>query len=502
MITVEKISECQLKVMGDASDEADIKQFFTFKAHGYQFTPRYKSGMWNGDISVFDSRSKVLPAGLFGRLESFCDESKIEFSIRENENYTLDDHDHVGVDELREFIDGLDLNLPSSGSVREYQFDAIHKAVCQKKITLVSPTSSGKSLILYCIIRWILDKNPHAKIVLMVPTIQLVTQMYSDFEDYSVHNGFDMSEYAQKLFTGQPKELTKNLLITTWQSLKNIADKPGVGIKILSEYTSVFADEAHTSKSTEVQSILEKCRNASYRIGTTGSMDNQKIHQLQIEGMLGPVYKVITTKELMDNGQVSNLDIRGISLVYPDDIKAAMKKTSYVDEIDFLVNLEKRNMFIAKIAAATTGTTLVLTKLREKHAKPLYDLISKISDKPVYFVAGTIKPAVREAIRKVANIEDCIIVATTQTMSTGVNIPNLRNVLFAMPSKDMITITQSIGRGLRLAEGKTKMTLIDIIDDIRKGKRENYAYQHAIERIALYRKEQFEMTVTEVPFSP
>lgn len=433
-----------------------------------------------------------------------------EFGLSNNEAFRCADHHKIFADD---WVDAKDIligdefsgNTVTSITPVPYQqwidfsVDADHQSYIHKGVI---HHNSGKSLILYCIIRWILDKNPHAKIILMVPTIQLVTQMFSDFEDYSAHNGFDVSAYAQKLFTGQPKELTKNILITTWQSLKIIADKPSVGVRVLSEYSAIFGDEAHTVKGTECQAILEKCRNASYRIGTTGSMDNEKIHQLQIEGMLGPVYKVITTKELMDNGQVSNLDIRGISLVYPDDIKTAMKKTSYQDEIDFLVGLDKRNMFIAKLAAASAGTTLVLTKLRDKHAKPLYELIKEISDKPVYFVAGTIKPAMREAIRKVSNIEDCIIVATTQTMSTGVNIPNLRNVLFAMPSKDMITITQSIGRGLRLAEGKTKMTLIDVIDDIRKGKRENYAYQHALERIALYRKEQFTMTVTEVPFTP
>lgn len=141
MITVEKISECHLKVMGDQSDEADIKQFFTFKSKGYQFTPRYKSGVWNGDISVYDQRSKILPAGLFPRLESFMDETGIEYQIRENSDYSLDDHDQIGMEELKDFLADLDVALPRDGVIREYQFDAIHKAICQKKITLISPTS-------------------------------------------------------------------------------------------------------------------------------------------------------------------------------------------------------------------------------------------------------------------------------------------------------------------------------------------------------------------------
>lgn len=502
MIEVEKINEAFIKVLGSESAETDIRDHFTFKAAGYRFSPKFKAGLWNGDISLYNQRNKRLPIGLYKRLEAFCDSSNIEMTIRENSSYTLDDANDVTREEVDDFIHDLDIHLPMNGKPRDYQIDAIYHAIRDKKLTLISPTSSGKSMILYCIIRWILDKNPHARIILMVPTVQLVNQMFSDFVEYSKNNNFNVAKFSQKLFSGQPKELVANILITTWQSLKKVASNPVAGPKIMGTYDAVFADEAHTSKSVEVQNILEKCINASYRIGTTGTLDNEKIHQLVIEGMLGPVYKVITTRELIDNKQVSDVALKCFSLKYPEEFSKAMKKSSYIEEMDFLIGLNKRNDFIASLAVASveSGTTLVLVNNRDTHAKPLCALIKTKTKRPVYYVSGTVSAEKREEIRLLANKENCIIVATYATLSTGVNIPNIRTVIFGSPSKSPIRVLQSLGRGIRLAEGKTTMTLIDIIDDMRHKKRENFAYKHAIIRIAMYRKEKLVLTVKEIPF--
>jgi len=500
MITIEKINEAFIRVMSDIAIETDIKEHFTYKMPGYRWHPKFKSGLWSGDISLYNMQTKRLPIGLYPRLIKFIEDSNLEYKIRENDDYSFDTSD-ITIEEISEYIDSLDVSLPNNSKVRDYQIDAIYNTIKQKKLTLLSPTSSGKSLIIYCIIRYILDQNPHAKIILMVPSVQLVNQMFNDFEEYSENNGFDVAKYTQKLFSGQPKELTKNLLITTWQSLKNIAASPTNGPMIMGEYTAVFADEAHSSSAKEVQAILEKCKNAVYRIGTTGTLNNEKIHQLMIEGFLGPVYKVISTKELIDTQQVSDLDIRCFSLKYPEAIAKSFKKVNYADEINFLVTLNKRNDFICKMALAATGTTLILVNHVNDHAKPLYDKLKEMSDKPVYYVSGQVSAQRREEIRKVANMEDCIIVGTYGTLQQGVNIPNIRNVIFGCPSKSPIRVLQSIGRGLRLHKDKDKMVLIDLIDDIRHKKNENYSYLHGLERISIYRKEKFNITIKEIPFN-
>lgn len=408
-LTIEKISESFLKVMGDFSLEQDLKAYFTYKAANYRFHPKFKAGLWSGDVSLYDIRTKLLPVGLYNRLVTFCKESDIELIERDNGRHSVRDINDVTLEDIQEYVDLLDITLPNNSKVREYQLDAIHRAIRNKKITLISPTSSGKSVILYCIIRYILDENPHAKIILMVPTVQLVNQMYSDFQEYSANNGFDVAKYTQKLFSGQAKELTKNILITTWQSLKNVVKDPVGGGKIMADYTAVIGDEAHTNKSTEIQALLEKCKSASYRIGTTGTLDNEKVHQLLIEGMLGPVYQVITTKELIDTNQVSGLDIKMISLKYPEEFGQSLKKSkaTHADEMDFLIGLNKRNEFIAKMTNVCEGATLVLFQQVDAHGKPLHKLIKDTCTyKYVYYISGEVPAEKRESLRRIVNKDD------------------------------------------------------------------------------------------------
>ncbi len=502
-IEVVKINEVYIKVYSDINIETEIKDYFTFKSPGYQFHPKYKARLWDGNISLYDIRTKQLPIGLYPRLVDFCNESKIDIVFRECERFSSVYHENdISIEEVQAYVN--DLNPYSRNepiSAREYQVNAIQKAINQKRITLISPTSSGKSLLIYCIIRHILEENPDSRVLLLVPNVQLVNQMYGDFQDYSSHNDWSVDKYCQKLYSGQSKELSKRVLITTWQSFTKIASDRVNGPKILSLYKAVISDEAHGSKSAEMRSILEKCTHAEYRIGTTGTLDtssNAKVHQLQIEGYLGPVHKVITTKELIDNNQISDLKIKTFVLKYSEDDCKLMKKAEYQEEIKWLIENTTRNAFIMKLSLVAEGTTLILVNHRESHAKKLYDALSKVSKKSVYYISGSVNPEEREKIRKLANTEDCIIVATYATMSTGVSIPNIRNVIFGCPSKSSIRVLQSIGRGLRLHQDKSHMTLYDIIDDLRHKKSENFSYQHGIERFAIYRREKFEMNVKEV----
>jgi superfamily II DNA or RNA helicase len=362
--------------------------------------------------------------------------------------------------------------------------------------------NSGKSLVLYAIIRWILETDPDARVLLIVPNVTLVNQMFGDFKDYSSHNGWNVDANCQRLYSGLSKELSKRVLISTWQSFAKISKDKVNGPKILSLYRGVICDEAHLAKGIEMQSILEKCTHAEYRIGATGTIDtnqNAKLNVLQIEGFLGPLHRVITTKQLIDTNQVSGLNIKALVLKYSAEECKLIKSADYQQEVKWLVDNKKRNAFLTKLALSTDGTTLLLVNHRDTHAKVLVEELLKVSKRPVYYIAGDVDADERERIRQVANTEDCIIVGTYQTMSTGVNLPNIRHVIFGFPSKSCIRVLQSIGRGLRLHKDKTHMVLWDIVDDLRVKKTENYAYQHAIERLTIYRKEQFDISIKELP---
>ena len=473
-------------------------------APGHQFDKRFRARLWDGKISLYNIKTKLLPIGLYQRLVEFCQEQKIEISFIENERYSgVNIPNDIHLEEIKAYVN--DLNVWSKNgpiNPRDYQISAIHKAINDKRITLISPTASGKSLTIYGIIRWILDNNPESRVLLIVPSVSLVNQMFGDFKDYSQKNGWNVDDNCQKLYSGLSKELSKRILITTWQSFSKVSKDRVNGPKILSLYQGVIVDECQGAKGVEIQGILEKCTHAQYRVGTTGTLtanQNDKLNILQIEGFLGPVHRVITTKELMDTNQVSNLKIKSLVMKYAQDDCKLIKAADYQQEIKWLVENNRRNAFIMKLALTTDGTTLVLVKHRDGHAKKLYDVLLKVSKRPVYYVSGAVDADERERIRQVANKEDCIIVATFATMAVGVNLPSIKHVIFGCPSKSAITVLQSIGRGLRLHEGKTHMTLWDIIDDLRYKKSENYAYQHGIERLTIYRKEKFDIAVKELP---
>lgn len=497
-----KVDEAHIKVFSTPDIEQGIKDFFTYKAPGYQFHPKYKARLWNGDVSLYDLKTKTLAIGLFKRLSEFASESDIELKFVPNERYsTFDQIDDVSKEDFNAFI--ADLNIWSKSgpiTVRDYQFDASYKAVREKKITLISPTSSGKSVVLYIAIRWILEQDPDSRVILIVPNIQLVNQMFNDFKEYSLQNGFNVDQVCQKLYGGQSKDLVKRLLITTWQSFTKLS-KTRDALDFMRLYRGVIVDECHQSSSKEIQSILSKCTNAQYRIGASGTIDQSagaKVNLLQIEGYLGPVHRVITTKELMDAGQVSALKIKSLVLKHSIQNCELLKKADYQEEMKWLIDNEDRNAFICKLALAAQGATLLLVRNRDTHAKVLYERLLKVSTRPVYYISGDVSGDQREIIRNLANVEDCIIVATLATMAVGVNIPNLRNIIFGSPSKSMVTVLQSIGRALRLHNDKSCANVYDIIDDLRYKKHDNYAYTHGVERLTIYRKEKFDIAIKEI----
>jgi superfamily II DNA or RNA helicase len=165
----------------------------------------------------------------------------------------------------------------------------------------------------------------------------------------------------------------------------------------------------------------------------------------------------------------------------------------YKDEIDFLIANSKRNRFICNLAGTRKGNTLVLYTYVEKHGKILYDLIrDKYPGRKVFFVHGKVEAEEREEVRHITENEtDAIIVASYGTFSTGINIRNLHNAIFASPSKSVIRVLQSLGRLLRLGENKTEATLYDISDDLRYKSYTNFTLKHYEERIKIYNNEKF-----------
>ena len=474
-LILHKKNEAFIQFECDRGTAQELSDYFTFYVPGYQFTPAYKSRMWDGKIRLADLRTYTIYHGLVPYIQKFCEERaytiEIDSEVQAAENYSLA--------EAKTFIESL--NLPHE--VRDYQLKSFVNAIRNKRLLLLSPTASGKSLIIYLIVRHLQMANDNAKGLLIVPTTSLVEQMYSDFESY----GYDSEEYCHRQYSGKEKHTNKFLTITTWQSIyKNDKD-------YFEQFDFVMGDEAHQFKAKSLTTILSGCTNAKYRVGTTGTLDGTQTHRLVLEGLFGPVYRATSTSELIEKGQLAGFKIKCLILKYPDVICKQAKDWDYNTELDYIVQNQARNEFIKNLVLSLEGNSLVLFQFVEKHGKDLYNIIKeKAGKRHVFFVFGGTDVEIRESVRAITEKEkDAIIVASYGTFSTGVNIRNLHNIIFASPSKSRIRNLQSIGRGLRLGENKEEATLFDIADDFRIGKFTNYTLKHFIERVKIYDEEKF-----------
>ena len=485
-ITITKVNEVYAKIECEKHIAKEVSEYFTFFVPGYTFVPAYRNKIWDGKIRLFDSRNSQIYMGLIGNVEEFCQERDYTFT----HNFVDDDYPLY---HAKKFID--DLKIHARGEpieVREHQIEGYIHAMRKRRALLLSPTASGKSLIIYLIFRQ-LQQYQNLKGLVIVPTTSLVEQLYSDFADY---NNDNMEEHLHRVYQGKDKESSKPLIISTWQSLYKLPKE------YFHQFDYVIGDEAHLFKAQSLTTILTACINAKYRVGLTGTLDGTKTHKLVLEGLFGPVNKVITTRELIDKNQVSNFEVKCLILKHPDEKCLEYKDKTYQEEIQYLISNEVRNKFIKNLAVSLGKNTLILYQMVDKHGRILYDMIKdteKIGNRKVFFVYGGTDTNDREEIRKIMEIEnDAIVVASYGTFSTGINIRNLHNIIFAMPTKSTIRTLQSIGRGLRQSEGKEQATLYDIADDLRYKKHMNYTLKHFVERTKIYNDEQFPFKIYKI----
>ena len=475
MVVIRKVNEVYNQVATDDKGIAqELAQYFTFRVPGAQFTPAYKRRVWDGSIRLYNITKQELYSGLMHYVEQFCKERGYEYVYEYDTSAS-----NFSVNEARQFLSDQKFTLEP----RDYQINAFVDAVRYGRGLFLSPTASGKSFIIYMIMRWHLRPT-----LLIVPTTTLVHQMYSDFESY----GFNSEKYCHKIFSGQDKDTTKPVVITTWQSIYKL-DK-----EWFDSFDVVIGDEAHLFKAKSLTTIMTNLVNTEFRYGFTGTLDGTQTHKLVLEGLFGPVNKVTTTRELMDQKHLADFKIKIITLKYPPDQCKLVSAMKYQDEMDFLVSHNNRNKFIENLALSLEGNTLLLFQYVDKHGQVLYNSM-KDENRKVFFIHGGVKGEERDDIRHIVEGEtDAIIIASYGTFSTGVNIKNLHNVIFASPSKSKIRNLQSIGRGLRKSDTKESAVLYDISDDLSYNNKPNFTLKHLMERVDIYDDEEFDYKLYSV----
>jgi len=477
LLVVEKVNETYLKVDCSRGIAQELNEFFSFFAPGYKFMPAFKRRQWDGRIRLFNSRNNGLYVGLLQYLKAFCDERDYDLEY----NADLELQEEFSFQEAMEFSHTLGLPFEP----RKYQLEAFTHSVRNNRSMILSPTGSGKSLIIYLLSRFYNEKT-----LIVVPTVSLVRQMYSDFKDYGY------KRECKLISAGVDKEvIEEDITITTWQSIYQMPKK------WFDQFDVMIGDEAHLFKAKSLTTIMTRLSECKYRFGFTGTLDGTETHKLVLEGLFGQVKSFVKTKQLIENNTLADLKIKILVLKYNEQTRKIHKGDKFHDEMDFITQNQKRNNFISNLTLSLEGNTLVLFSFVEKHGKVLYDLVSSKVPKgrQVFFVFGGTDADTRESIRAITEKEsNAIIIASYGTFSTGINIRNLHNVVFASPSKSRIRNLQSIGRGLRKSDSKTVCTLYDIADDLQHNKSVNHTLRHLYERVKIYNEEQFDYKIYKI----
>ena len=477
-LVIKKKNEVYLQIDCDPHIGYELQDEFTFDVPGAKFMPQYRSKYWDGKIRLFNLQKKEIYVGLLDKIVVFCQRYNYEYEFENSKFYGLpyQETESISYEGVKDYLTGISKYKP-----RDYQIEGVTDALQKNRRLIISPTGSGKSLMIYAITRYHMENQRSTLIV--VPTTSLVEQMYKDFIDY----GWNVEDICHKIYAGKDLMSKHPVIISTWQSIYKLPKD------WFNRFDVVIGDEAHQFKSKSLVSIMTKLYDTKYRYGFTGTLDGTQTHKWVLEGLFGPSYKIVNTKELQEKGYLATLNIKVLLLKHEPQVF-----DTYEDEVQYLIGHEKRNKFIKNLSWDLKGNTLILYSRVATHGEVLYDLINT-NERKIFFVHGGVDVEERESVRQITEEQnDAIIIASFGTFSTGINIKNLHNVIFASPSKSRIRTLQSIGRVLRKSKDKLNATLYDIADDCKKGSKQNYTLNHLIERIKYYNEEKFSYEIIQI----
>ena len=487
-----------MMVESDEETEELIYNHFSFFVDGYKYMPLYKAEVWDGQVHLYNINTKRLYFGLYDELIQWSRDKSIEIVIIELERIAKESPtDNYSLDYIQSWIDS---QVITSGDdvieLRDYQEAAIIECLLNDRKVIKSPTSSGKTLIMYLISKFYFEHGK--RILILTDSTNLVSQTYTDWIDYSQENKFDVSGNVQQIHAKLDSTIKYPIAISTWQSQHSKKKKED--FSYFNElFDAILIDEVHKADTKSITGILENCTKVKYRFGFSGSVKKSKVSQLQLIGLIGNIYQATTTRQLIDRGEVADIKINMLIVKYPKLVHKALKDKKYPDQINWITNLQDRNKFIVNLAADRPGNSLILFNF-EEHGKYLFELTKELyPDIPVFFINGNTDVAERESIRAIIEtLDKSITVGSFGTIATGWSVKRLHNLIFAHPYKSPIKIIQSIGRVLRLGKNKFKSKLFDICDVPVTSGRRDYLKKHTSARAEIYTNEELNFITHEI----
>jgi superfamily II DNA or RNA helicase len=476
VIKVHKLNDVHLYIEAEASIKEEISDRFSFLIPDAKWHPLVKAKIWDGVFRIFQVKDSLLYVGLLRELANFCRDNEYHLELMFEYHETA-----YSLFEANKFFDSLNSGKES----RDYQIEAFAHIVRRKRGLLLSPTSSGKSFLLYMIVKYF-----DVQTLMILPRLGLTKQMYQDFIDY----GADPKD-IQVICGDLPKKIKRKYIFALWQSIQKQPKEWFL------PFQAVLVDEAHGAKAKVITDIMCKLEQCPVRVGVTGTLDGTTLNKLILEGLFGPVKQVTTTRKLMDQGHVAKLKIKAIVLKYPEAFRKQFhdkeNPTDFAAEKKFLITCASRNRFLSNLLLSLKGNTLMMFQNVE-HGDLLYD-ISSGKGKKILLSHGGVDVEIREKIRQSIELEDNLgILGSYGTFGMGTNMVNLRNIIFGSSFKAPIPVLQGIGRVLRKSFKKKDGTLFDIGDDISWKSKKNSSFKHFEERLEIYKKEGFNVEVYEV----
>lgn len=486
-LTIERVNASFIRLYTeDKGIRMSVHEHFTYQEPGFV---KNRFTKWNGEVKLFKLRGDQLPYGCLAMLLELCKTNGWSFEL---DPTFKQDISNVTKTELADWVKTLEIQ--SSGmpiDPYDYQMESLYLGIKYNRMVLLAATSAGKSLIAYLLTRYyeMLSEEDGKKILILVPSQMLVDQMYNDFKDYSTKNGWDVGANVHTIMEGRPKNASKMIYISTWQSIFDEDEE------YFKQFGRVINDETHLASGKSITKIMNSATNAYQRVGMTGTLKAEKVHPILVMSLFGPIKRVVTTRQLIDAGRATEVYIKMMQLDYPDDERAYVSECNYQKEIEFLVSHKQRAKIVATLAASIKGNTLVMFD-RLEHIELVEKILMTIPHKKsVYVITGDVKRDERAAIKLIAEKEDDVIVlGTSGCVSTGLSIKRLRNLIFAHPSKSIIKILQAVGRIIRLHNEKGDANVYDFVDNLSYKDKTNYALRHALERWTIYKEAEMPVT--------
>lgn len=533
MVIFKKVNNSYAKVVWEHTSEDPYNQnpyttldnLYAIRPEGFMFDPKFKANRKNrfskydGKVRLYKILPSLLPLGLVREavrnLRNFGWKVEIDEEIISS---FLDKTDYS------ELIDSFCRAIENACglSPRDYQRKILSLALRLKRSSFRAATGAGKSLAMYMIVRFFMKAiNPQMNFLILVPNINLVNQLYRNFrDDYGWKNIDEYVGMYHSDFTQSEKNLAigKKILISTWQSMGSMLEKDK-SAEYFSRFSCIIVDELHTAKNDQsvINKVISSCGNAEYRFGLTGTIPRHILNQKVLIGNFGEIQQIISSKELIDRGELSKAKIVEVKIPYDQyTIDLCRKKKIPLDaeyELSRLTSSHEyaihsliRDGYIKK-----DQNTLILMKYVENSEvdNMVKMLEEKHPDFKIRFAHGKVKVKTRDSIlQEIESESGIIVVATYSTFGTGFNMKNLHNVIFSSDCKSYFKILQSIGRSLRVHKSKTMARIFDLhhmIEESYFSTRANKQMEfksnlsrHYYEREDFYNEEEYPLEYHEI----